>query len=248
MRVLTIYVVVVCLTAGLGSGSAKAQADSLNTQVLADHLRPAWIPAFIKADQIVGDNVLASLKELKGQGKRQRPTLLLVCSEENPNLLAAFEQNLFQHPRLILVARIFCCLKLDVKRNKAIGEVYGRAIPRFLLFDAKGRRRADISMAEFRLRPDALLEVMKKIVSKYGALPLDKFLGRYRTLLRDLVPLEIARKKIEEQEAALSVKRGARVMEELQKLRTRLQELAGRKKNWLVRERKLLTHYHKGKR
>ena len=243
----------VILVAGQGFGPVCAQGVSQeDVLLLSDHLCPAWIPTRysnpLGAEQLEGDDFLTSVKELTRTGKANIPTLLMIYSGDDAASLPSFERTLFQNLPLALTAKVFTCLKLDVKKSKSAREVFGRAIPRFVLFDDKGRRRADISMAEYRIRPKALLEVMKKVLSRYEAFPLDRFIDRYKGLLRGLVPLEAARQAILEKEAVLMRKRGARAREELQRTKKEHMALSARVKEWRVQERKLISAYHKGKK
>jgi len=255
VRYTYIFVLGAILTAGQGLGPVCAQGQGISQediQLLTDHFCPAWIPTRYNmthsAGQPPGDDFLASVKELTPNGKTQIPTLLMIYSGEDAASQPSFERALFRNLSLALTAKVFTCLKLDVKKSKSAREAFGRSVPRFVLYDSKGRRRADISMAEHRIRPQALLEVMKKVLSGYGAFPLDRFINRYKGLPPALVPLEAARNAIVEKEAILIRKRGAHARKELQHLKKEQRALSAQMKEWRARVRKLISAFHKGKK
>jgi len=187
--------------------------------------------------------------KVKTKAKRplKRPSLMLVFSGEEPVSQVSFEQILFQHPDLVMVAKAFVCLRLDIRKNEPIAQRYDGSVPRFLVFDNEGRRRADISMAGFHQRPDALLEVMKQVVSGYGSIPLEELIERYKALLTDLVPIDSALQKLAGQEAKLAGKRGADVKAKKDRLKAERQAWLEKRKAWLARERKLFREYHRKK-
>jgi len=237
------------------ASSVSAQDNAIDAQalaVLAGHLRPRWIEAGYRTDLAPPDDPLHTVDELKlvsgvkGVPKRvpKRPSLLLIFTSEDEANQVSFEQILFHHPDLVMGARVFVCLRLDVRKNELIAQRYDGSLPRFLVFDRRGRRRADISMAGFRQRPDALLEVMKRVARHYSSIPLDAFIDGYRALLVDLVPIDSALMTLAKREATLARKRGADVQAEKTRLHTERQEWQTKRKAWLARERALLREYH----
>jgi hypothetical protein len=227
-----------------------AQDTDFPFQVVAAHLQPRWTVATLRpdaGDAAGGPDFLVRIDELQLKKPLRRPAILLICSEEDQTSETAFEQTLFQHPRLALSLRVFKCFRLDAQKNPRVTEAYDGGIPRFLVYDDEGHRRADISMAGFRPRPGALLQVMESVVSDHGSMSIEKFRERYAALLRELVPIETALGELDKRRAALARQGGASARAELAQLeeerRTRLAE----KKAWLAREKALLVEYHKKK-
>ena len=222
--------------------------DAQALEVLAGHLRPRWIQAEYRADLAPSDDPLQTADELKLESKAKRvskrPALLLIFTNEDEANQVSFEQILFQHPNLVIGAKAFVCLRLDVRKNELIAQRYDGSLPRFLVFDRRGRRRADISMAGFHQRPDALLEVMKRVARHYSSMPLDALIERYKALLVDLVPIDSALMTLAKREATLARKRGADVKAEKARLHAERQEWLAKRKAWLARERALLKEYH----
>ncbi|MBN2490421.1 MAG: hypothetical protein JXQ29_06190 [Planctomycetes bacterium] len=237
----------VALAALLGGfpPAAAAQEADLALEVLSAHLHPRWLATEVRPDAPDGEDLLGRTETLQLPKPLRRPALLLIYSEEDQVSESAFEQMLFQHPRLVLTARVFKILRLDVRKNPRVAERYRDAIPRFLVYDIQGRRRGDISMAGFRQRPEALLEVMEGVVRDHGSMTIEKFRERYAVLLRDLVPIEAALQQLDKRRAELGRAAGSAHDAERGALEEERKQRLAEKDAWLAREKALLEEYHR---
>ena len=223
---------------------AVAQEDFQALPVLYEHVRPRWKQATYRQDRAPTDDLLVSLQELELKKPIKRPALVLVYSNEDEFSENTFEQMLFQHPHLVLAARAFACIRLDVQKNPPVAAHYEHAVPRFLVFDEQGRRRADISMVGYRHRSRTLFKVMLGVVADYGAMPLDRFVKEYWKLLQELVPIETALQEVDKKESALKRQSGSSAEAEKARLAEERREIEARKKAWRERERAFLKAYH----
>lgn len=237
---LLLLLAVACLSV-LG---VSAQPDDKTLRALSNHLRPRWIEAVSRPDTPTSDDVLASLDELNLAKVPRRPALVLLFSNEDQVTQAAFEEVLFQHPQIVLTAKAFVCIRVDLRKDTRLKQVYQKAVPRFLLFDREGHRRADISMAGFRQRPDMLGTMMQRVMDGYGSMPLERFAARYAALLPDLVPIENGLRRIQARRAKIARDNGAAAKAERKRLDAEQRELTTARKAWEAREKALLATYH----
>jgi hypothetical protein len=229
---------------GLAALGVSAQPDPKTLELLARHLRPGWIETVSRPDAPASDDVMTSLGELKLEKDHQRPAVVLLYSNEDQVTQAAFEEMLFRHPRIVLAGKAFLCIRVDLRKDARLKRVYDRAVPRFLLFDHTGQRRADISMAGFQQRPEWLAKMMHVVMEGYGSMPLERFVARYAALLPDLVPVQRELTRIEARLAVIARESGDEVKEERARLTAELRKLKAARKAWLAREKALLREFH----
>jgi len=132
-----------------------------------------------------------AVREIRECGTRGELSVLLVYdSKAEAAKYKKFKEGLFKNESLAVAFRVFRCLELDTAKSKVAKEQFGKKLPCFLIFDAKGRQADEVGMAGYRAKASALLKALTKVSKGHGKLPLVTFIKKYRSFLNDLDKLE----------------------------------------------------------
>jgi len=142
-----------------------------------------------------------------------------------------------------------------VARDKVARNLYGGKVPRFIAFNAEGKRVDELYLADYKTKTTPLMKLLCKASKGHGTMPLTTFVKKYRGFLNDLDKLEnkkatCAKKKTRLQaggNAAKGAKPGAKnklskkVQAKIRKVEKEEQVLTKQEKKLLDNEKKLLA-------
>ena len=134
-----------------------------------------------------------AVREIRECGTRGELAVLLVHDSKVKGGAAKykkFKDGLFKNESLAVAFRVFRCLELDTAKSKVAKQQFGKKLPCFLVFDAKGRQVDEVAMAGYRAKASSLLKALTKVSKGHGKLPLVTFIKKYRSFLNDLDKLE----------------------------------------------------------
>jgi hypothetical protein len=124
-------------------------------------------------------------------------------SKDGGKKVKAFETSLFKKESLSVAIRVFRCLKLDVARNKVARDHFGKKVPCFLIFNAKGHRVDEVHLKGYKAKSGTLMKSLIKASKGHGKMPLLTFIKNYRTFLNELDKIEGKKKVFNEKKARL---------------------------------------------
>ena len=163
--------------------------------------------------------------------------LYLYDSSAGGKKVQAFEATLFKNEQLALAMKPFRCLKLDVSKDQVARERYGRSLPRFITFNAKGQQVSEVALKGYKASARPVLGVLVKAAKGHGDMPLTTFVKKYRTFLNDLDKLEDRKGTFAKRKARAEAKKSASKLKKLAKEESRI---AKDEQELLTRERELL--------
>jgi hypothetical protein len=165
-----------------------------------------------------------------------------------------FRENLFKNESLAVAIRVFRCLEMDVAKNSAAKEQFGKKLPCFVIFDAKGHEVDRVTLPGYKAKAAPVLKALTKVSKGHGKLPLMTFVKKYRSFLNDLDKLEAAKSTLaKKRERLMGKKKDGKTAKDgkakkpkvskskLKKIEAAEARLAKEEKALLERERKLLA-------
>lgn len=111
-------------------------------------------------------------------------------SKDGAKTVTTFKEKLFKNEDLAVATRVFHCMELDTAKNKPAAGYFGKKVPVFLIFDAKGKMADEVLLKGYKAKSSTLLKAMIKASKGHGDMPLATFLKKYRGFLNDLDKLE----------------------------------------------------------
>jgi len=165
-------------------------------------------------------------------------------SKDGGKKYKTFETALFKNESLSVAIRIFRCLKLDVAKNKVARDHFGKKIPCFLIFNAKGQRVDAVYLKGYKARSSTLMKGLVKASKGHGKMPLMTFIKKYRSFLNNLDKIEGKKKVFNQKKTRITKgKKGKKVVlpkAKQKKLDAEAKRLAQEEKKVLDAEKKLL--------
>ena len=165
-------------------------------------------------------------------------------SKDGGKKYKTFETSLFKNESLSVAIRIFRCLKLDVAKNKVAKDHFGKKIPCFLIFNAKGQRVDEVYLKGYKAKSGTLMKGLVKASKGHGKMPLMTFIKKYRSFLNDLDKLEGKKGVLAKKKTRLTKgKKGKKIVlppAKKKKLEAEQKRLAQEEKTLLDAEKDLL--------
>jgi len=142
-------------------------------------------------ESVTGANFFETIKEVRDCARTGELSLLYVFNSKDKDKKATtFLKTLFKNEDLAVATKVFRCLELDTARNKPADSYFGKKIPVFLIFDAKGKLADEVRLPGYKAKSSSLLKAMMKASKGHGEMPLATFVKDYRKFLNDLDKLE----------------------------------------------------------
>lgn len=184
-----------------------------------------------------GDKVadLGSLELVRAAtSANQLSVLYLVDDGDDERTRQMFEWQLGQNREIGIQLRCFHCGRIDLEKNAALAERYGKKAPLFVVFDADGKA-TEVSMAGYKPSATSLKRALEKAASGTIKPSLSTFAKRYADIVEDLGKL-LAKKQQEEARLAKAGKDDAKrkkLEKELKKLEAEQQKLLEKEQDFL---------------
>lgn len=131
----------------------------------------------------------------------------------------------------------FRCLKLDVAKDTVARERYGKKLPRFIAFNAKGQQVSEVALRGYKASARPVMGVLVKAAKGHGKMPLTTFVKKYRGFLNELDKLEDRKGTFVKKKARVEAKGSASKLKKLAKEESRI---AKDEQALLAQERDLL--------
>jgi len=145
---------------------------------------------------------------------------------------------MFANEDIGVALKVFRRMGLDLSKDKIASDLYGDQVPRFITFDAKGKKIDEVYLPDYRTKTSDLMKLLVKATQGYGDLPLKSFVKKYRAFLNDLDQIEGKKGTIAQKKTRLGNDASAR---KLAKVKREEELLAKEEQKILETEKKLLA-------
>ena len=190
------------------------------------------------SDRVAGLDTIELVR--KAAAARQVSVLYLHDGELAERPVQAFEAALFRADargdELGIKLRMFYCGRLDISKDPALAEHYGKKTPLFVAFDKSGKELRPVSMAGLKPDPSGLEGLLDR-ASKGAFKPtLPGFAKKYSKLVQDLEKLLKEREEAEQDQAEAGTDRAKQ-----NKARKQLEAIAKAEQKLLEKEQEMLA-------
>jgi hypothetical protein len=177
---------------------------------------------------------LGSTTLVEESSAADQPSLLYLYDDQPKR--EQFEATLFANESLGIALRCFRCGRVDVTKDDEAMAEFGKHLPLFVAYDAKGKRIGQVEMKDYKATTNALDQLLGKAAKRGTKLSMDAFTKAYRSFLNEVSVLE-GRKR----DLAGKQERAVDAPDKLKKLEKDATELADDEAKLMEQEKKLLA-------